>query len=285
MNINTSGNQNTAVGFQALSSNLTGTNNIALGLNSLLNSNASGNVGIGYNVASTLSTGANNIIIGSGADVSLPGTTNAIAIGYNVTVASNTTQLGNSSQTAFIFQGSLSPNNSAGTSGQFLQSNGSSASPTWGWDGINNYLTSTFSVASSTSPATITGFSWLVPQSSTAVYKFTAELFTSSNIAGGVKFNLSSASGSQAKVAFEIDYIDNTSNAITISTSYPYATTNNTTSYGSTATTAGYCRITGILVTTNTAQDTWQMNFSQNASSINPSNVLAGSTFVVTRIN
>jgi len=56
---------NTAIGYRALVSNTTGSNNIAVGVNALRNSNGTKNIGIGYQAGLTLQTGNNNIYIGN----------------------------------------------------------------------------------------------------------------------------------------------------------------------------------------------------------------------------
>jgi hypothetical protein len=63
---NTSGSNNTAMGSGALLSNATGNYNVAVGMDALTNANGSNNIAIGYQAASNVSAGnSNNIEIGS----------------------------------------------------------------------------------------------------------------------------------------------------------------------------------------------------------------------------
>jgi len=98
---NPSGGKNTAVGYQALTSDGAGANNTSFGYNSMLNNWSGGNnTGIGYTALQTNSTGSNNTALGYGADVSVDGWTNSTAIGYNArTTASNQVVLGNNAVT------------------------------------------------------------------------------------------------------------------------------------------------------------------------------------------
>lgn len=102
---NSTGNSNIGLGSQTLFSNSIGNNNIGLGGAALLyNSTGNNNIGLGGNTLQSNTTGNNNIAIGyntgfirllynncvflgSGADASVSGLTNAIAIGYNTQVA------------------------------------------------------------------------------------------------------------------------------------------------------------------------------------------------------
>jgi len=61
---NTTGNLNTASGFQALEFNVAGNNNTAIGANALKKSLGTKNIGIGYQAGVTLGAGNNNIFIG-----------------------------------------------------------------------------------------------------------------------------------------------------------------------------------------------------------------------------
>jgi hypothetical protein len=71
LNANTTGNSNTAIGQGALSFNTTGFFNTAIGRNALLNLNITGGLGvgantaIGYNTGLGITTGVNNTIIGA----------------------------------------------------------------------------------------------------------------------------------------------------------------------------------------------------------------------------
>ncbi len=63
---NTTGNNNTAEGFQALESNTTGGSNTANGFDALFHNTGSNNIGLGYSAGSSLTTGSGNVCIGSG---------------------------------------------------------------------------------------------------------------------------------------------------------------------------------------------------------------------------
>ena len=103
---NLSGSHNIAIGEDALKNNANGLNNIAVGTNALelntadhnvavgfdaliTNSTGGDNVGIGYFALKTNTTGGGNIGIGYQADVASNALTNAVAIGTNSVVASS----------------------------------------------------------------------------------------------------------------------------------------------------------------------------------------------------
>ena len=117
---NTTGTENTAIGWRALKYNVAGNNNTAIGSTTLYNNLGNQNTSIGSNALSFNETGndntaigflalnnnftgSNNTAIGSGADVvqnSEVPLTNATAIGAGAIVtASNTIQLGNTAVT------------------------------------------------------------------------------------------------------------------------------------------------------------------------------------------
>ena len=107
---NTTGDNNTANGVQALFSN-TGIDNTASGVQALF-SNTTGNfnTATGVNALRSNTTGVNNTALGTGADVSAGNLTNATAIGFAASVnASNKVRLGNTNvtviegQVAFTF--------------------------------------------------------------------------------------------------------------------------------------------------------------------------------------
>ena len=113
---NLSGNQNTALGYQALYNDTSGNNNIALGAQALYSgttasynvalgaqslmkaSSATGNLSIGYQSMYNCSTGSQNISIGQSSLLELLGGSGNIAIGYsaggNITSAVNNTLIG-----------------------------------------------------------------------------------------------------------------------------------------------------------------------------------------------
>jgi len=108
------GNNNTAVGFEALRDITNGSNNVAMGMHALrINSSGMRNVGIGhsalmvsttgndniaigYNALSSNTTGNSNIAIGYGAGPNAGAYNNTTAIGYGtLTTASNQVRIGN----------------------------------------------------------------------------------------------------------------------------------------------------------------------------------------------
>ncbi len=89
---------NVAMGYQALLATVSGANNTALGT-SAMNANTTGtqNVALGRYGWITNTTGSSNTLLGYAADVSTAALTNATAIGANASVAtSNSLVLGNS---------------------------------------------------------------------------------------------------------------------------------------------------------------------------------------------
>lgn len=109
MYANTSGLENTAIGYQALYANTTGSGNTAIGKGTLYaNTTGFGNTAIGIGAGVDQISGNFNTFIGVGANPSIGGLTNATAIGYGAVVtASNTIQLGSSNVTDIYAQGNL----------------------------------------------------------------------------------------------------------------------------------------------------------------------------------
>jgi len=94
---NTGGLYNIAIGEEALLNNTTNHNNTSIGVQSLINSTGNGNTAIGHQAGSNVSSGGNNTLIGKGANPGSGSYSNSTAIGYNATVtSSNAIQLGNS---------------------------------------------------------------------------------------------------------------------------------------------------------------------------------------------
>jgi hypothetical protein len=95
------GDSNTATGYQALFFNAAGNNNTASGARSLItNDTGSNNTAVGNNALSFNTAGSNNTGLGAGADVSSAGLQNATAIGAGAQVnASNKIRLGNTAVT------------------------------------------------------------------------------------------------------------------------------------------------------------------------------------------
>lgn len=104
LNLNTTGSGNNAMGFSALSGNTTGTSNTAIGGSALQsNTNGFGNTSIGLAALAWNTTGGYNTAIGysSGPSTSSSGLSNTTAIGNGATpTATNTIVIGNSSVTS-----------------------------------------------------------------------------------------------------------------------------------------------------------------------------------------
>ncbi|MDP4199334.1 MAG: hypothetical protein Q8922_10720 [Bacteroidota bacterium] len=136
---NTTGNNNTFEGGAVGYYNTTGSYNIYIGLTTGYNSSTgSDNTFVGSSSGITNTTGGHLTLLGYSSDVASSGLTNATAIGNGAVVAaSNTIQLGNASVTlvnthgSLQFAGALMPNDSAGTTGQVLTSQGPGAPPVW----------------------------------------------------------------------------------------------------------------------------------------------------------
>ncbi len=96
----------TAVGYQALTANTTGTNNVAMGYQALTAVTTGGNnTAYGYSAASTLTTGTNNTYFGANTVASGVAVTNENVFGYATTgLGSNTATYGNASITKHVFQ-------------------------------------------------------------------------------------------------------------------------------------------------------------------------------------
>ena len=142
-----SGDFNIAIGSGVMSGQLSsGSNNIGVGQNALINATGSFNIGIGANVGLNITTGSNNILIGQ---VSvLTATSNNTLNIQNIIFGTGNSATGTTVSTGNIGIGINTPsknldiagtlgitgafyiNNSSGTSGQVLTSNGTSA-PTW----------------------------------------------------------------------------------------------------------------------------------------------------------
>ena len=107
--------QSTATGFQSLYKTTSGTNNTATGMNALYgNITGSQNTAIGMQALQTNTTGSNNTAIGYQADVASGALTNATAIGNGATVnASNMIVLGNASVTQVVTAGDVCSDNAA----------------------------------------------------------------------------------------------------------------------------------------------------------------------------
>lgn len=65
MDLNTTGNENTAIGNQAMQANTVGVNNTAVGSLALFRNTQSNNTAVGYNAMSQSTTGLQNTAIGA----------------------------------------------------------------------------------------------------------------------------------------------------------------------------------------------------------------------------
>jgi hypothetical protein len=146
---NTTGGQNTALGLNALLLNTSGASNVAVGLDTLQHiTTGSSNTAIGYNAGSHITggstpntTASNSVFIGRDSKAAADAQTNQIVIGQNaVGNGSNTVTIGNSSNTANYFTGSIN-------GGSFVKSGGLST----------EYLKADGSVSTLTNPITGTG--------------------------------------------------------------------------------------------------------------------------------
>jgi hypothetical protein len=82
---NTTGNENSAIGYKALYSNINGEQNTAIGVNALLsNTEGSLNVGVGNGALSNNTAGIGNIAIGINAGLNVTTADDVICIGSNV---------------------------------------------------------------------------------------------------------------------------------------------------------------------------------------------------------
>jgi len=131
-----------------------------------------------------------------------------------------------------------------------------------------------FDKTSDTTLANITGLTATVVAGK--IYRFEATLFTSSNIAGGVKATIAGTA-----TATSIRYEGMTTDAGV--TTQTRATALGTAVGAVTAVTAGFIKIEG-LITVNAA-GTLTVQFAQNASNGTASSVLVGSTFVLTQMS
>ena len=107
----TVGDNNTAIGFDALGATTSGDNNTAVGHDALASNTTGGdNTGVGNGALSANGTGSQNTAIGNLANVASAALSNTTAIGYNASVSSsNTVQLGDGNITVIAGQVAWSP--------------------------------------------------------------------------------------------------------------------------------------------------------------------------------
>jgi hypothetical protein len=108
MTVNTSGSNNTALGYQTLKTNTTGGSNIAVGQSALsLNSTGSNSTAVGFEALKN-ATGSNNTTLGYSAGSTITSGSNNLVLGYNAqsstATVSNEITLGNSSHTVLRAQ-------------------------------------------------------------------------------------------------------------------------------------------------------------------------------------
>lgn len=97
------GSQNTSIGHSSLSAVTTTSGSTACGSAALQSSTGANNTGIGSNAGNSILAGANNVCVGADSDAAATGT-NQLALGYQaITTASNSTMIGNASQTSLNF--------------------------------------------------------------------------------------------------------------------------------------------------------------------------------------
>ena len=93
---NTTGGDNTATGYLALSLNTTGFNNTANGFQALVvNTTGAGNTAIGVGALGLSTTGGGNIALGGNAGSNVTTANNVIAIGHQGADVSNSCYIGN----------------------------------------------------------------------------------------------------------------------------------------------------------------------------------------------
>lgn len=100
---NTTGGDNTAVGYAALNKNIATAANSALGSYALLNTTAASfNTAVGYRAGANYNNGYNNVFVGANTDVDKNELFNVIAIGQGTVVtASSTARFGNSATISY----------------------------------------------------------------------------------------------------------------------------------------------------------------------------------------
>jgi hypothetical protein len=160
---NYTGSQNTAIGVNSLLNNTSGSSNVAVGLDAMQhNTTGNSNTALGYNAGTHLTNGitpnettSTSVYLGRDTKASASGNANETVIGYNaIGNGSNTVTIGNSSVTANYLKGSVNAGSfvkTGGTSSQFLKADGSVDS--------NTYLTTS---SASTSYVPYTGATTLV---------------------------------------------------------------------------------------------------------------------------
>ncbi len=112
-------------------------------------------------------------------------------------------------------------------------------------------------------------------------YRFEANLYTVSDVAAGVKFQVSISGANVSQETHHITYIDDASKSDLISVTVTDISF--TSAYGVTATTGGYCQIVGTLITSS-SDITLTVQVAENVNNTTRTQVLVGSTFIVTQL-
>jgi hypothetical protein len=76
----TTASSNTSLGYASLTANVSGDQNTAVGANALSATLGAKNIGLGYNSGSALATGSANVIVGSATGSTITGTDNNILL-------------------------------------------------------------------------------------------------------------------------------------------------------------------------------------------------------------
>lgn len=121
----TTGDNNTAMGYDALGDVSGGLANSALGYQALSLTTGSNNTAIGKGAGATNVSGSNNTFVGTSSNAASSGLSNSTAIGYGAEVSSsNSIQLGNGDVTAVNTNGTLTATLGLRTDGNITTSSG-----------------------------------------------------------------------------------------------------------------------------------------------------------------
>jgi hypothetical protein len=186
---NTTGNYNTANGFQALYSNTTGNNNTANGYNSLYsNTTGNNNTALGYYSARYIAdgttgrtTGNNGLYLGYNTKASADGTDNEIVIGYNATGnGSNSVTLGNDNILKTILKGNVGIGTSSPTTklhviGRFASTQGADVASAAGAISLGTDG-NTFEITGTSAITLISNTGWVNGAEVTLLFTSTATL-------------------------------------------------------------------------------------------------------------
>lgn len=135
-------------------------------------------------------------------------------------------------------------------------------------------VTTQFDATTNTTLAAITGLTATLVAGK--IYRFEAELFVDADVVGGSKFDMS-GTATATSIKYQVQLFDNGTNAITINSRQTALAG----SVGQAGTTAGFVKITGLIVCN--AAGTLTPRFAQNASN-GTSSILTASTFTTQEI-